>query len=87
MALAEELGHPFGRAAAFDLAAILHQLRGEPEAARARAEDALSVSETYGIAYYRAWAVILLGWTDAVQGAPAAMLTSSQLKSSVHVYS
>jgi DNA-binding SARP family transcriptional activator/predicted ATPase len=71
LALADELGHPFGRAAALDLAAILHQFRGEPEAARARVEEALSVCETYGIAYYRAWAVILLGWTEVMGGEPA----------------
>jgi len=68
LALADELAHPLGRAAALDLAAILHQFRGEPEAARERAEEALPVCETYGIAYYRAWAVILLGWTEAMEG-------------------
>ena len=68
LALAHELAHPFGRAVALDLAAILHQFRGEPGAARERAEEALPVCETYGIAYYRAWAMILLGWTEVMEG-------------------
>jgi DNA-binding SARP family transcriptional activator/predicted ATPase len=68
LALADELAHPFGRAAALDLAAMLHQFRGEPEVARERAEEALLVCEAYGIAYYRAWAVMLLGWTEVMQG-------------------
>ena len=68
LALADELAHPFGRAAALDFAAMLHQFRGEPESARERAEEALAVCETYGIAYYRAWAVILLGWTEVIEG-------------------
>jgi predicted ATPase len=68
LALADELAHPFGRAAALDFAAMLHQFRGEPEAARERVEEVLPVCETYGIAYYRAWAVILLGWTEVVKG-------------------
>ncbi len=70
--MADDLAHPFSRGVARAYAAMLHQFRGEPGAVRSHAEEALPVCETYGIAYYGAWAKILLGWGLAAAGEPEA---------------
>lgn len=71
-ALADRLDHPFSRALALDYAAILYQLRRESDAARTAAEAAIAVCEEHGFAYYRAWGVIINGWTWADENADAA---------------
>lgn len=65
--LAEELAHPFSMALALNYAAIFHQFRREPEAARQRAEAAIVICREKKFAYYLGWAMIIRGWAIAEQ--------------------
>jgi class 3 adenylate cyclase/predicted ATPase len=62
LALARELGHPFSEVWALTSAAILHQLRGEPEATREHAEAAGAIARERGFAVYVGWTTVLQGW-------------------------
>jgi predicted ATPase/class 3 adenylate cyclase len=66
--LAHRLSHPFSLAMALAYAAMLHQFRQEPAGVRDRVEAALAICNEHGFSYYRAWAKILAGWSDAEQG-------------------
>src|SRR5262249_48735241 len=68
LTLAEELSEPYGLAHALFLAAILHQLRQEPQRAHELAEAALAVSNEHGLVLYQAMATITVGWALIEQG-------------------
>jgi predicted ATPase len=55
-------------AMALHFSAHLHQLRREPQAARAQAEAALALCTEQGIAAYEAWSLLPRGWALAQQG-------------------
>ena len=48
--------------------AHLHQLRREPQAARAQAEAALALCTEQGFGMYGAWSLLPRGWALAQQG-------------------
>ena len=51
LALAQRLAHPFSLAQALHFSALLHQLRREPQAARAQAEAALALCTEQGFGH------------------------------------
>ena len=61
LAAAREVGHPFSMAIALDYAAMLDLFRGENEAARARAEEAVALCRRHDFAYYLTLAEIVAG--------------------------
>jgi predicted ATPase len=63
--LARNVVHPFSETCALAYAAMLRQFRHERAAAQAAAETALALCTQYEIAYYGAWAAILLAWALA----------------------
>ncbi|HKD07862.1 MAG TPA: AAA family ATPase [Bryobacteraceae bacterium] len=71
---AEHLSHPFSHALALAYAAMLHQFRDDPGAARDRAEAAASLCRRYGFRYYLSWTPIIIGWARARSGDIAAGL-------------
>ena len=68
LTLAQELSHPFSLAFALVMAAMLHQLRREGQAAQERAEAAMALSTEQGFAHWLADGTILRGWALAEQG-------------------
>jgi class 3 adenylate cyclase len=66
--LATELGHPHSRAFALSFSASLHQWRGEPAAARQRAEAVVRLARDNGFPYWDAWGEMLAGWAQATPG-------------------
>jgi IS30 family transposase len=68
LALTRDLSHSFTTVIALDYAAMLHQFRREEQAARERAEKAISLCGDQGFAYYLAWGPIIQGWSLAEQG-------------------
>src|SRR5229473_126403 len=50
------------------IAAVLHQLRREGQAAQERAEAMITLSSEQGFPYWLAWGTILRGWALAEQG-------------------
>jgi DNA-binding SARP family transcriptional activator/predicted ATPase len=68
LARAEELAHPFSAALALNYAAMLHQFRGEIQAAAERAEEAAMLCQEFGFSYYLAWTPIIRGWALAQRG-------------------
>jgi predicted ATPase len=68
LALARRLAHPFSLAATLHFSAHLHQLRREPQAARAQAEAALALCTEQGFGAYGAWGLLPRGWALAQQG-------------------
>jgi len=71
LALAQELSHPVTLQYALSSAAIVHQLRVEASAARARAEAALAISHEQGFAQALAQGTILRGWALTREGQAA----------------
>ena len=67
-ARAEELAHPFSMALALNYAAMLHQFRGEVQAASKRSEEAATLCQEFGFSYYFAWTPIIRGWAQAQRG-------------------
>lgn len=72
LALARRLEHPVSLARALTFAAALHHLRREPQAAQAKAQEAMSIASTQGFAFwlgestlYHGWALAELGQTEA----------------------
>lgn len=65
--LAQDLAHPFSQAIAMAYAAMLHQFCREDVEAQALAEATLALATRHEVTYYRAWAGILLRWTQAWQ--------------------
>ena len=68
MALAEELSHPYGLAAALYFAAVLHQYRREPTEAERRADAAIAIGREHAFAYWITCGSALRGWARAAQG-------------------
>jgi class 3 adenylate cyclase/predicted ATPase len=67
-ALARKLAHPFSVAQTLLLSALLHQLRREPQAARAQAEAARALCTEQGFGMYGDWSLLPGGWALAQQG-------------------
>ncbi len=70
--LAKTLAHPFSQAYALQFLAVLHQLRGETDEARRRAEAQIALGETYGFAFWSATGRMLRAWATAGDDAAAA---------------
>jgi len=60
--LARESSEPHSLAHALSFAAMLHQVRREPDMARQYAEATISVSREHGLVLYHAMAMIARGW-------------------------
>jgi predicted ATPase/class 3 adenylate cyclase len=60
--------HPYSVAFGFTLAAFLRQYLGEPQAARALAEEAVVISKAHGLAYMGAMASMFEGWARTLEG-------------------
>ena len=65
---AESVRHPFSIGYALCLASSLAQCRDDAINAKRFAEEALALSEKYHFPYWHAWAKIILGWVEAVDG-------------------
>jgi DNA-binding SARP family transcriptional activator len=63
IALARRLDPVYSLALAFAYTALLHQLRLDAERARMYAQEAVTLCDRYGLAYYGDWASVLMGWT------------------------
>ena len=68
LSLARDVSHPFSIALALAYLAMLHQFRGEPEAALATAEEARGLCQEYRFNYYAAWSALVRAWAIAEQG-------------------
>src|SRR5712691_640167 len=68
LALARKLAHPFSVAQTLHFSALLHQLRREPQAARAQAEAALALCTEQGFTAYGVFSLLPRGWALAQQG-------------------
>jgi predicted ATPase len=68
LALARRLAHPFTVATGLLFSALLHQLRREPQAARAQAEAELVLCMEGSFGPYGAWGLLPRGWAVAEQG-------------------
>jgi predicted ATPase len=62
LALAQKLAHPLSEVWALTSAAVVHQLRGEPEATLKHAEAAAAIAAERGFALYVAWTGVLRNW-------------------------
>ncbi len=65
--LGQSFGEPFNKALAASYLAMLSQLCGSAGEARSRAEEALMLTTEYEAPYYRAWAAILVAYTQIPQ--------------------
>lgn len=73
LALARSLSHPFSESLALCYLATVHQLAGEAERCATWADAASRLAEQFNVAYYAAWARILLAWSESVSApSPAA---------------
>jgi predicted ATPase len=70
--LARDGSQPSTLALALHFAAMLHQLRGDPEAVREYASESLAISVEHRFAFWHAGATVLLGWATAVTSQDAA---------------
>jgi predicted ATPase len=68
LALAQKLAHPHSLAFALDMAAWLHQLRREGQAAQERAGAGLTLSTERGFAQWAGVGTVLRGWALVEQG-------------------
>lgn len=66
--LADELEHPFSRAAALAYSVMLQQFARERDAVEAGAGEVVAFCDEHGFPYYRAWGMILHGWALAMRG-------------------
>ncbi|MBA4063338.1 MAG: hypothetical protein C0501_06420 [Isosphaera sp.] len=65
---ARDGSQPATLALALHFAAVLHQFRGDPAAARESASAALAVAVEHRLAFWQAGAAVLLGWAGAADG-------------------
>jgi predicted ATPase len=65
---ARDGSQPATLALALHFAAVLHQFRGDPAAARDSASAALAVAVEHRLAFWQAGAAVLLGWAGAADG-------------------
>jgi class 3 adenylate cyclase/predicted ATPase len=68
LAHATQLRHPYSIGLTLLFSAQLFQLRREPDAARRRAEEGLSVSAEHGLFAVELWCLLPRGWAVAQQG-------------------
>src|SRR5262249_9989910 len=68
LTLAQGLSHPHSLALALAMAAWLHQLRREEQAAQERAEAAMALSTEQGFAQWLGVGSVMRGWALAAQG-------------------
>nr|WP_067291030.1 adenylate/guanylate cyclase domain-containing protein [Marinobacterium profundum] len=68
LSLAEQVAHPFSLAFALGYSAQMHQLRGEVDRVRERAQAAVALSIEQGFPYWLAQGRVLLGWVQAWEG-------------------
>ena len=61
---ARVLAHPFSVAQTLNFSAHLHQLRREPEASRACAEDGVALCSEHGFDVYGDWCLLPRGWAE-----------------------
>jgi predicted ATPase len=59
---AATLSHPQSLAFTYMFAGIVHQFRGDPEPALARAEEAFQISDREGLPQFREWNRSMVGW-------------------------
>ncbi len=71
LALAHDADHTFSLASAHEQAAVLHQLRDEPELVLDHAGTALELARAQGFTPQVAIAQVLWGWSRAAQGGTA----------------
>ena len=62
IALARRFDHPFSLTLALAYAALLHQMRRDTPAVVELADAVVALCDKYGFAFYRDWAIVLLGW-------------------------
>ncbi|MFZ1694176.1 MAG: adenylate/guanylate cyclase domain-containing protein [Flavobacteriales bacterium] len=72
IALAEKLDHPFSIALALSFATWLEQFRGDASRVAELAQRAIVHCEAHGFPFWVGWNQVLLGWSNAVQGADPA---------------
>lgn len=77
-ALAHDLAHPLSLAIALSFTGILHQFRGEPQAAQTWSVAATTLSLEYGFPFWEATATIVWGWAQVFQDAQTAGLARLQ---------
>ncbi|HEY7096844.1 MAG TPA: AAA family ATPase [Terriglobales bacterium] len=65
LSLARALSEPLGLAHALLFAAVLYQLRREPQLAQEHAEFTIAISKQHGLTMYEAMATIVQGWALA----------------------
>ncbi len=68
LTLAQELARPFGLACVLVYVACIHQHRREVQAARERAEAAITLCREHGFIQWQTMGMHLLGWAMAMQG-------------------
>jgi adenylate cyclase len=68
LALARAIAHPETLVVAGHVAAQIHQLLGEPALVYERAKEAMELAEEYGLAVWRAYGLVELGWAEAELG-------------------
>jgi predicted ATPase len=68
VAHAKELQHPYSIGLTLLFSAQLFQLRREPRAARARAEEGLAVSAEHGLHAVELWCLLPRGWASVQDG-------------------
>jgi adenylate cyclase len=68
LALARTLAHPETLVVAGHVAAQIHHLRGEPALVCEYAKEAMELAEEYGLAIWRAYGLVELGWAEAELG-------------------
>jgi predicted ATPase len=68
LTFAQDLSHPFSLAFALNFAAMLHQFRGEVQAAQEWAEAAVTRSAEQGFPFWLAPGTVLQGWVLAERG-------------------
>lgn len=69
VAMSRELRHPEATAFALFFAALVHQLRREPEQTLESAAAAVEISTEHGLANTLAWSDVMRGWVLAADGA------------------
>jgi DNA-binding SARP family transcriptional activator/predicted ATPase len=62
IALARRFDHPYSLTLALAYAALLHQMRRDTAAVVESADAVVALCDKYGFAFYRDWAIVLLGW-------------------------
>ena len=67
VALARRLDHVYSRTLALAYAALLHQMRRDPDRVLECAEEVIALCERYGFAYYGDWAQVLIGWARGLK--------------------